>query len=379
MKFNLKQRKIVSLVLVIAIILGIPTVVYAAEREEYINEDVACIVEEALNNPETVSFDDVVYAMQQDDHAAEVILGYFSEVAESLDVPSSEDDSVMKIEEHTTNDEKCYIGSYEYDLETGEERYIREYFDSTIDDGKVHQVEPMFIENTESDLKTDEGAVARGYETEILFPQNDSKLKTIYKLFIRRQKDGKMFWGSAFALSDKALGTAGHCLRSNNKESLNGWAGSILCVPAYRIDNNGTEVHPYGESYQVANKMWCDELWRDNSDYDYDYGILQLKDPIPVGYMGLREVPDNTNIINKKVYFAGYPGKKENMYRMYSTVGGYTNCLISVSQKSYEGQSGGPLWDTDGYIIGIISRGDDNTTHCIKFNKRVYDKMVSYR
>ena len=364
-----------SLVLAFAILLGVSANSYAAmENKGFVSKDVARIVDEALENPETVSFDDVACAMQQDENAARVILDYFSEVAEPLDIAPSKDSDVMAMEEHAESDEdKGYGGSYEYDIQTGEERYVKDYIEPS-DDGEAHQVEPMLIGDSE-----EESAVTRGWETEIIFPQNDSKTKTIFKLFVRRQSDGKMFAGSAFAITSKYLGTAGHCLYniSNVEDSLKGWAGSILCVPAYRIDNNGNEVHPYGESYQVASRMFAHEYWRHNSDYNYDYGVLELKNPISIGAMGFRQV-DNS-IMGSNVYFAGYPSDGGNMKRMYSSIGGCTDYLFSVLQESYKGQSGGPVWDTNGYIIGIISQGDNESTHCVKFTSDVFAKFSYYR
>ena len=179
--------------------------------------------------------------------------------------------------------------------------------------------------------------------------------------------------------------TAGHCLYGHKSifgnTIMEGWAGKILCVPAYRVDSNGNAIKPFGESYQVLSRMKVGDKWRDYKDYNHDWGILELQTPINVGRMPLRELDYSGDITDMKVYFAGYPGSAgTNMKRMYTTIVDYTTYRGKLEENSYNGQSGGPVWDTSGNVIGIISQGDEQYggTWFIKLTETAYRVIYEF-
>jgi len=100
-----------------------------------------------------------------------------------------------------------------------------------------------------------------------------------------------------------------------------------------------------------------------------DWLIFEIEGSIPkdIAVFSIREQPLS---INEEVYFLGYPYKTTQPVNITGNYIGLTkdnNLRLDVPKGTYNGCSGGPVLDSKGKLVGIVSMG--------YFNKKE-DKMV---
>lgn len=161
--------------------------------------------------------------------------------------------------------------------------------------------------------------------------------------------NGKVFIGSGAFISYQTVLTAGHCVYD---KANGGWARSIKVMPG----RNGSSL-PYGYGY--ATGLNSVTGWTKNGDRAYDYGTINMGSKTlgnKVGYLGYAVRSDST--LTQTTYnTAGFPGDKGG------TTMWYTNGKISSVSRSNlyyyfdikGGQSGSAIWDSNRYVVGIVS------------------------
>lgn len=317
-----------------------------------------------------INFDDIVFVLKQDKKAGSEILKYLDEISIPAE-PDIESDETSALSSSSNDEIRHY--TVEYNTDTKEEKTVYEDFLDV--KPKVSEVEGDDEGTEENDLLS--SPILRSTDWSENNPQLYKNTKSIFKLFIQ-SSSGNIIEGSAFKISGNYLGTAGHCV-FGHQEGFTGWASSILCIPAYRIDNPN---NPLGDSYAVSNNMAVGGNWRDYQNVDDDWGVLQLSSVVNTGYMGKRCVGDNTNINGRRVRIAGYPaepGISKKMFLSWGNVFRTNRRLVECDCTTYLGMSGCPVIDTDDHIIGIF-RAKFNSDYAIfvKFDDWIYNKMCSY-
>jgi len=102
-----------------------------------------------------------------------------------------------------------------------------------------------------------------------------------------------------------------------------------------------------------------------------DWLIFEIKGSIPkdIAVYSLRDKPLN---IGENVRFLGYPYKTTKPINIKGTYVGLTkdkNLRLDVPKGTYNGCSGGPVIDSEGKIVGLVSMGYFNE----KDNKQVFE------
>lgn len=350
---------ILTALLIFTILLSTPISAISVISSE--SRKIDKIVSDVMSSSSNFNFDDISYVLDHDVNAGEQILQHLSEVAIPAEVP--EDASI------SSPNEDVFHYSVEYNQETGKETIVYEnelYLEPVVTQteyvGEGNNLPPLIRPLTRSYADWTEQN-----------PQNYSNTKSIFKLFIQTQDGSSMYHGSAFKISGNYLGTAGHCLYSSD---MGGWAGSILCVPAYRTSS---PQYPLGSAHAVSSNMAVGGDWRDSQLVDDDWGIIQLDSVVNTGYMGKRCVGDTTNIDGKTVRIAGYPaGNNIPMTLSWGYVTDTGRRQVKTDYTSTGGQSGSPITDSEDYVIGIHRGSSGSSKVFIKFDNWLFNKMTSY-
>ena len=101
-----------------------------------------------------------------------------------------------------------------------------------------------------------------------------------------------------------------------------------------------------------------------------DWLIFEIKGDIPenVAVYKLRKKPLK---IGEAVHFLGYPYKSEKHITVHGNLKGFTednNLSLAVPKGTYNGCSGGPVLDSKGKVVGLVSMGYfDNKTDQMVF------------
>ena len=170
---------------------------------------------------------------------------------------------------------------------------------------------------------------------------------------------------SATLIDSRIIITAGHCVHSGN-ESPKGYFTNFRFFPRKTIDNTSpNDGIPFVSRFAFSG-------WRDEDDYGWDIGILELAYSPNIGYARLGYKTSIFNILGKlrvgaKYYTNGYPCDKY-FGSMWLTSGRITELTrheirTSIYDDITNGNSGGSLYTYPTYnffkrpvIYGILSR-----------------------
>jgi len=363
------KKKLACIVLVFTLMVGgMPA---NASKIETTEDKIAEITQKILHDENGEMFndysvEDVQFVMDHDAEAADKILKYLDEIA--IPVYAPEDQPLVSSESKTADEPEHF--SVKKDLTDGTVETIYEDFDSSSQELQT-EYEPGEYESSIMPPMYMRASSWNEYD-----PQNYASTRSIYKLFIVRK--GTTYYGSAFQIAANYLGTAGHCvyLRGEGGTAI-GWAESILCVPAWRTSD---PYQPYGNASALSFQAGGNWVNNGNNTYDNgdDWGVIKLNKNMNIGYMGKRNVNDESKLKNKTVRAAGYPGSGNPMKVASCTVQSIGTRKVEVDFQFIAGMSGGPITDTDNYIIGIVRGTSGSNGVFIKFDDWIYNKMCSY-
>lgn len=312
----------------------------------------------AVTSSSDYTVEEICYVLENDEETGAELLKYLDSIALPAECDGTEADLGRTAKEDET---RSY--SVEYNAETGEEKIVYDDFSD---------------EESEVSLLKQDGAwtlalAPRSYAdwTEEN-PQSWADTKTIFKLYIWPQDYANVFEGTGFRISKNYIATAGHCIYCSDYK---GWAGKILCVPAYRVSD---PTNPLGSSAVVVSNMTVGGRWRTAEDIDEDWGVLQLKTPMTTGYIARRCVDD---IKGESARIAGYPLGTEPLTLSWGTVTKSDDKTALANYTRCGGQSGAPVTDSNGYVIGI-HRGSyglvNKKGQFVKLDTYLFNKLNTY-
>lgn len=203
-------------------------------------------------------------------------------------------------------------------------------------------------------------------------PQSYENTRSTCKLLVLAENGNHV--GSGFLLYGSHVGTAGHCLY--DPKDLGGWAKSVIVIPSY---TNGS--YPYGSA--ASTSLETGGNWHDNNDMSDDWGIVHLNTAFTIGHLSLTAPGDS--IQGWTVRDQGYPGDSSYLYLQNCNVDAVNSSrIISTSQQSIGGMSGGPCLESQNRIIGIIhgywtSGPNTGDSVVVKLDNWICNKMNSYR
>ncbi len=159
--------------------------------------------------------------------------------------------------------------------------------------------------------------------------------------------DGAVARGTGFFVGPNVIATAGHCLYDS---SHGGWMSAVRVVPG-----KDSLSEPYGS--RTSSNLWSVSGWVDSALPAYDYGAVILSDNTlgnQVGWFDYGYFSD-AYILASLDKLAGYPLDKSDpncvgcqLWYDSGSTAALDDRIVYYPIYAYNGQSGGPVWRTDG-------------------------------
>lgn len=232
---------------------------------------------------------------------------------------------------------------------------------------------------------TDSGKTLFLYQPEVIHGPDDrvrvtntrSWPYTVQGHMIMRFPNGKVYIGSGTMVSKHHVLTAGHCVYSKDD---GGWATSIQFNAA---QNDGTL--PFGSIY--ASRLLSVTGWTSNNDRAYDMGMLILQSDLgaQTGWFGIITIPNDGELIRKRVNVTGYPGDKggQQMWTHADAVKSLTPENAYYDIDTMGGQSGSGVWSTFAGHTGekvacIHTSGASSGNGSTRISRPKFDRIVDW-
>jgi len=154
---------------------------------------------------------------------------------------------------------------------------------------------------------------------------------------------------SGFMEGPDIMVTAGHCV-FNSKNG--GWIVGLVYLPA---QNGRQDTFP--PAYALNVYLSQDFYFKESADEDWAVVKLDSRIGLETGWFGKGWSPGSLN--GKEVAISGYPSEKP-YGEVWSAKGEVTASLttrIKYSMDTAKGESGSPIYDSNGYVWGIHTRG----------------------
>lgn len=194
---------------------------------------------------------------------------------------------------------------------------------------------------------------------------------------IMKFPNGKVYIGSGTMVSKHHVLTAGHCVYSKDD---GGWATSVQFLAA---QNESTL--PFGSVN--ASRLLSVTGWTSNGDSAYDMGMLILQSDLGVntGWFGVITVPNDSELIRKRVNVTGYPGDKggQQMWTHADAIKSLTTENAFYDIDTMGGQSGSGVWSKfDGHegekVVCIHTTGASTGNGSTRISRAKFDRIVDW-
>lgn len=175
--------------------------------------------------------------------------------------------------------------------------------------------------------------------------------KTVCYLEVTFPDGTTNLYGSGVLVYKDLVLTAGHVVY---KPEHGGYATKIAAFPG----RNGKNYEPY--QYTTAMNLWVSDGYVSSQNAYDDWAVFETWDSIGdrVGaWMGLAYSEDYSFFVNDglSVSVVGYPQSKGEYYQYYGRdkVVAADNLIMVYNADATEGQSGGPVYEKDQYVVAI--------------------------
>ncbi len=223
------------------------------------------------------------------------------------------------------------------------------------------------------------------YQTEVIIGPDDRVRVTNTRAWpytvqghmVMRFPNGKVYIGSGTMVSKHHVLTAGHCVYSKDD---GGWATSVQFNAA---QNDGSL--PY--SSVSATRLLSVTGWTSNNDRAYDMGMLILQSDLgaQTGWFGIITVPNDGELIRKRVNVTGYPGDKggQQMWTHADAIKSLTQENAFYDIDTMGGQSGSGVWSTfTGHagekVACIHTTGASTGNGSTRISRPKFDRIVDW-
>ena len=172
---------------------------------------------------------------------------------------------------------------------------------------------------------------------------------------------------TGFMVGKDRLLTAAHCLVCTKHSA---WAKYINFYFGFKNYKN------YLYCYRGAWTAWAGDLFSDRKySINNDFGCVKFRQNVgdTVGWFGTWwDLPDN-DVESKYMYVAGY---RNGILRYdYGWVDAMDRSHLSYTMDTEPGNSGGPIFTTDYYAVGINIAGSDNKNSGFRLTREVMDRL----
>lgn len=184
--------------------------------------------------------------------------------------------------------------------------------------------------------------------------------------------DGKAdtwFTGTGFIVGPDVMVTAGHCFWSEEY----GWAKEVRTYLKYE---HGKTTQYYYPSYWIYSNEYIEN---GNSEYDWCVVIMQQNVGAMTGWLGFGV---SESLVGKDINVAGFAYTDD-----YSNLCQFQSAGQIISQKertlnynasTKRGQSGGPVFDSNGVAWGIHAYGGPSNSGCV-IKSSLYELLTRKR
>ncbi len=218
---------------------------------------------------------------------------------------------------------------------------------------------------------TNEGII----DSDDQFPVPDVS-KTPYRQIVQLNalhEDGYRYVGSGAMIAPNLILTAAHNVYDRKTGK---WATYVKATPT--PSRNGGDRLPYG-SYDAENYVIFDEYRTQSqelSEYQYDMAVIRLNQAVDSRVGELRIA--KTSTVGQHIQIPGYPLESPQkfgvMYTMFGDIESIDNKLLRYQIDTEGGQSGSPVLNEQGEIIGVHIAGFSNgSTYVYNGARRVDD------
>ena len=211
---------------------------------------------------------------------------------------------------------------------------------------------------------------------------SDAPYKAIAYLAIK-YKDGQESNATGFMITKKCMITAGHVFtykfdHDNPAVSITAYFG----VP-YDTDSKNITGYLLKKTVTPSTATFYYDTTLTKSDPSRDYGAIIFSSELNVATFGVRYYNVDSGLLNKSILFAGYSRFDGNHIRMKKDTG-IVDSILPTSFRHYadtqDGMSGGPVYESDNYAIGInVAESSDSSLQAnfaYRFTKSFIDELT---
>ena len=185
--------------------------------------------------------------------------------------------------------------------------------------------------------------------------------------YIDARGTSQSFVVTGFLISHNVVMTAGHNVFSRSFNGFNNpdnFARSVSVSPGFHSGQR--PANPYGTRFQQIRpgiNTWVGNSVLYETGFTQDYAFILLDTPLVVPsifHLTARNYHISSGVA---VTMVGYPFDRNNfMMRSPGSIQSVNSTDINISNLGLEGNSGGPIYDSWGWVLGVVSRAHSNPT-----------------